>query len=240
MVDVSFYQVVFPVLSLMPFCALLVVCLILKYGQICPGQHSRIQGELITIWTVLFVALMMGIETSISPWVLAIGGLGGVYGVLLSIWQGKLPNKRAIPDKAIYYSLLPLGFFSIGVLAAQQSPFIILPMIITGFILANLLLVKAKHRLEAFNKILPFAGVACSILLLIVVASLVFITGEQGLTDKITSNLYWFIGFLLMGLALWLLPVVSDNPQSHTLLGVATFLILISQVLIYEVIVLLT
>jgi len=222
----------------MPVCALIIICVILKYGQLCPGQHSRIQGELITVWTVLFVAIMMGAETAISTWILVVGGLGGAYGILLSIWQGKLPNKRAIPDQAIYFSLVPLGLYGAAVLLAQPSWFVILPMVITGAVLANLLLVKAKHRLESFNRLLPFAGFFAAIIALLFVSITVYLAGEQALSETIVNNLMWTLGFLILGLFLWVLPQVSTNPQSHTLLGVATFLLLISQILIYEVVVL--
>lgn len=224
----------------MPVFALAVVCLILKYGQLCPGQHSRIQGELITIWTVLFVAIMIGAETPTSTWVLVVGGVGGVYGILLSIWQGKLPNKRAIPDKAIYAALAPLSIYAVAVLVAQPSPFIMLPMIVTGSVLANLLLVKAKHRLEAFNRLLPYAGILATVLALGAVAYHILLAGEQLFNPDMQRDLMWAMGFLILGLALWILPLISTNPQSHTLLGVATFLLLIAQVLIYEVIVLIT
>ena len=237
MVDTSFYNIVFPVLALMPFCALAIICCILKYGQLCPGQHSRIQSELITVWTIMFVAIMMGAESTISTWILVVGGIGGGYGILLSIWQGKLPNKKAIPDKAIYFSMLPLSIFSLGVLFSQTTPFIVLPMLIAGSALAHLLLVKAKHRLQAFNKILPVTGVVASIVSLLWLSLLIAGGSEAMLSEDVVNNLCWFIGFLVMALALWLLPLFSSNPQSYTLLGVATFLLLISQVLIYEIVV---
>jgi len=240
LLDISFYNVVFPILSLMPFCALAIICIILKYGQLCPGQHSRIQGELITLWTVLFVAIMIGAETTTSTWVLVIGGLGGVYGILLSIWQGKLPNKRAIPDKAIYASLVPIGLYSMAVIAQQPSWFVLLPMLITGGVLANLLLVKARHRLEAFNRLLPFSGIFFTMLSLVIVSLLIYVGGEALFNSDMQRDMMWALGFLVLGVGLWILPSISRNPQSHTLLGVATFLLLIAQILIYEVVVLLS
>ncbi|NRA60886.1 MAG: hypothetical protein HRU25_08220 [Psychrobium sp.] len=236
MVDTSFYNIVFPILALMPLCAVGIICCILKYAQLCPGQHSRIQGELITIWTIMFVAIMMGAESTIATWILVVGGVGAGYGILLSIWQGKLPNKRAIPDKAIYFSLLPISVFSVGVLWSQSTVFIVLPMLTAGCALAHLLLVKAKHRLQVFNKILPVTGVIASIVSLLWLSLLIANGQEAMLTSDIVNNLFWCIGFLVLALALWLLPLFSTNPQSYTLLGVATFLLLLSQVLIYEII----
>jgi len=236
-VDTLFYNIVVPILGLAPFVALSIICLILKYGQLCPGQHSRIQGELITIWTVLFVSMMMAVETQLPTSFLIIGAIGGVYGVLLSIWQGKLPNKRAIPDKAIYGSLVPLSIYALGVLFNQASLVIVLPMLVTGAVLAQLILVKAKHRLEAFNKLLPVAGVVVSVISLGVLAFTLATLGDAAFTSEILSKVYWYFGFLAFGLVLWLLPIFSGDPQSYTLLGVATFLILISQILFYEVIV---
>lgn len=237
MIDTMFYNIVVPILGLAPFFALSVICLILKYGQLCPGQHSRIQGELITIWTVLIVSIMMAAETNLPIPVLVVGAIGGAYGILLSIWQGKLPNKRAIPDNAIYGALLPIGIYAIGVVVHQASLFIILPMIVTGAVLAQLILVKAKHRLEAFNKILPVTGVVVSVISLIILAFLLITLSDATLLDDVMNKIYWFFGFLVFGLVLWLLPMFSGDPQSYTLLGVATFLVLISQILIYEVVV---
>lgn len=237
MTDISFYSIVVPILGLAPFFALAIICLILKFGQLCPGQHSRIQGELITIWTVLFVSIMMAVETTLATPVLVIGALGGVYGMLLSIWQGKLPNKRAIPDKAIYWSLLPIGIYALGVLVNQGNVFVVLPMIVTGAVLAQLLLVKAKHRLESFNRLLPMLGVVVSVIGLGFLGFLLMTLPDPSMIDTVSSQLLWFFGFLLVGLALWLLPLFSGDAQSYTLLGVATFLILISQILMYEVVV---
>lgn len=237
MIDTSFYNVVVPILGLAPIFALAVICLILKYGQLCPGQHSRIQGELITIWTVLFVSIMMAVETSVSSIILIIGTLGGVYGILLSIWQGKLPNKRAIPDSAIYGALVPLSIYGIGILVNSQHLFVILPMIIMGAVLSQLLLVKAKHRLDAFNRLLPAIGVVASVISLAILAYFLVSQTDTTLLDSVLSNLYWFFGFISIGLTLWLLPLFSNNSQSYTLLGISTFLILISQILLFEVIV---
>ncbi len=240
MQDISFYNIVFPILSLMPIFALAIICLILKHGQLCPGQHSRIQAELITIWTVLFVGVMIGAETQTSTWVLVVGGLGGAYGILLSIWQGKLPNKRAIPDKAIYFAMLPLTIYGLVLIWMQPSWFVLLPMAITGAVLANLLLVKARHRLEAFNRLLPYGGIVGTILSLVLVSWTIYAAGEGLFNADMQRDLLWALGFLLLGLSLWVLPLVSDNPQSNTLLGIATFLLLIAQILTYEVVVLLT
>lgn len=237
MIDISFYNVVVPILALAPLFALSIICLILKKGQLCPGQHSRIQGELITIWTILFVSIMMAAETALSSWFMAVGIAGGVYGIFLSIWQGKLPNKRAIPDKAIYGALWPLSIYGIGVLLMQQSLFVLLSMIVTGAIIAQLLLIKARHRLQAFNRLLPIIGVVASVVSLIVLAVLLVTNGNEQIIEQVSSQLYWFFGFLLVGIGLWLLPLFSGDEQSYTLLGVATFLVLISQVLLYEVVV---
>lgn len=237
MIETSFYNIVVPILGLAPIFSLAIICLILKYGQLCPGQHSRIQGELITIWTVLFVSIMMAVETQLPLAILVMGGIGGFYGMLLSIWQGKLPNKRAIPDASIYGALIPLSIYAIGVLVYQGDLFIILPTIVTGCVLAQLLLVKAKHRLEAFNRLLPVIGVVVSVISLAILAFLLITQSDTTLLANVINNLYWFLGFLVMGLALWLLPLFSNNSQSYTLLGVSTFLILISQILLYEVIV---
>lgn len=240
MTDISFYSIVVPILGLAPFFSLALICLILKYGQLCPGQHSRIQGELITIWTVLSVSIMMGVETTLAMPILVIGALGGIYGILLSIWQGKLPNKRAIPDKAIYGALVPIGIYALGVLVNQGNVFIIIPMIVTGAVLGQLILVKAKHRLESFNRLLPILGVIVSVIGLIYLGFSLAILPEPSIIEALSSKLFWFFGFLLIGLALWLLPLFSGDPQSYTLLGVATFLLLISQILMYEVVVIIT
>lgn len=230
----NFYNMVFPVLSLMPIWALAVICFLLKNGELCPGQRSRFQGELITVWTILLLAIMMGFESSIARWILVVGIAGSAYGVLLSIWQGKLPGKRSIPDQAIYFSLVPLTVFGLGVLFSQPSGFAVLPMIIAGSVLAHLLLVKAKHRFQAFNKILPVAGVITAIISLVVVMIMMMAQGDIAMKDQQLNDFMWFIGFLISGLFLWLLPAFSSNPQSYTLLGIATFLILISQVLVTE------
>lgn len=233
MVADNFYNMVFPVLALMPIWALLIICCLLKKGQLCPGQRSRFQGELITVWTILGLAIMMGVESAVASWVLVFGVIACVYGILLSIWQGKLPGKRSIPDKAIYFSLIPLSIFGLGVVF-YSGLFSVLPMIVAGSVLANLLLVKAKHRFPVFNQILPAFGVVAIIITLIIMMFL--ITGGQSveLSADQMNDFMWFIGFLFAGMFLWLLPTFSSNPQSHTLLGIATFLILVSQVLATE------
>ena len=233
MVADNFYNMVFPVLSLMPIWALMIICCLLKKGQLCPGQRSRFQGELITIWTILGLAVMMGFESSVPTWVLIFGIIASVYGILLSIWQGKLPGKRSIPDQAIYFSLIPLSIFGLGVVlfSGLLSG---LPMIVAGSVLANLLLVKAKHRFPVFNQILPAIGVTATIITLIVMMFLLTTGQSSELSGDQINDFMWFIGFLVGGMFLWLLPTLSSNPQSHTLLGIATFLILVSQVLAIE------
>lgn len=231
----NFYDQVFPVLSLMPVWALLVICWILHKGQLCPGQRSRIQGELITLWTVLFVGLMMGFESLVPGWVMVLGAIGGGYGLLLSIWQSKLPGKRSIPDKAIFGALVPLGLFALGVLVSYGSVMPVLMMMVAGTAFCHLIIVKARHRLEAFNLLLPTFGVVIAILCLFIVAIIAALSDPQEVTSQLISDLLWYIGFLVAAIFLWLTPLVSKRENSHTLLGVATFLLFISQVLAIDV-----
>ena len=230
-----FYDQVFPVLSLMPVWALLVICWLLQKGELCPGQRSRIQGELITLWTVLGVGLMMGMEASVSGGLLVLGALGVVYGVLLSVWQSKLPGKRSIPDKAIYGALAPLGLFAVGVLWSYGSLVPLLMMMASGTALAHLLIVKARHRLQAFNLLLPVFGVVVAIVSLLVIAVMAGLINGEAIDEVLIKDMIWYIGFLASALFLWLVPLFSQRDNSHTLLGVATFLLFISQVLAIDV-----
>ena len=190
-----FYDQVFPVLSLMPVWALLVICWLLQKGELCPGQRSRIQGELITLWTVLGVGLMMGMEAVVSGGLLVLGALGVVYGVLLSIWQSKLPGKRSIPDKAIYGALAPLGLFAVGVLWTYGSLVPLLMMMASGTALAHLLIVKARHRLQAFNLLLPVFGVVVAIVSLLVIAVMAALNSAEAMNEVLINDMLWYIGF---------------------------------------------
>lgn len=157
----------FPLTGLMALGALIAVGLVLWRGDLCPGQRSRITTQIFSVWVITGLSLMLAIEAGIEGWLIWSGGAALILGVVLSLAQSRLEGKRAIPASLLWLPALPLALYGAGLLQIQGWLGGLLQMVLLGSAFAHLMLLRARHRLQAFNLLLPLAGLVAAMLSLI-------------------------------------------------------------------------
>lgn len=229
--EVSFYQPIFPVLVLMPIAAACFLALVLAKGEVCPGQRKRITENMISIWAVLALGLMMGVENYANTATLFVGGSAVVSGIMLNLMQARLDGKRSIPT---HWLRLPIGLAVITgllLLWQQQQPILLLEAVLLGAVFAHVILLRAKHRLQAFNVILPVVGIVTSVLLMLGLLLMAWLSAEPALLDALQNFVIYRALILLLALGIWSIPLYSKQAYTPNLVSVATVLLLFSEVI---------
>ncbi|OOR99642.1 hypothetical protein B0186_07365 [Canicola haemoglobinophilus] len=193
-----------PHLSLAVLVAQLLSVLVFTKGEICNGQRSRllkVNLYFLPYWSLwLFISLFSNYHYVLTDLVC----LSGI-GVTLSIWQQP-------KDLQMRKSLLMLGTLMGGLgaviylLIFIDLPLIYLPQYnpmaqtLLGIILANLLLVIAKNRLQGFIALLPFFMLITLLLnALIVLGILVLASQHIVFPNQLAWGLYFILHLIVMG-----------------------------------------
>ncbi|PKH05837.1 hypothetical protein [Moritella sp. Urea-trap-13] len=231
MTEISFYQQIYPIIVMMPIAAACFLALVLSKGEVCPGQRKRITENMISVWAVLALGLMIGIEVYATTLTLVIGGVAVVIGIMQNLIQSRLEGKRAIPSTWLRLPIALAVITGLLVLWQQQQPLLLLEAVLLGAVFAHVILLRAKHRLQAFNVILPIVGIASSVLLmlgLLVVASMH--TGSSNMMVIQEFVIYRAV-ILLLALAVWTIPLYTKQEYSPNLVSLTTVLLLFSEVI---------
>lgn len=230
-IELNFYQQIFPLLVLMPIAALGFLALVLSKGEVCPGQRKRITENMISIWSVLALGLMMGIETYATTATLVVGFAAVITGILLNILQSRLEGKRAIPST---WFRLPIGLSAITALLLlwqQQQPLLVLEALLLGAVFAHVALLRARHRLQAFNTILPVVGIVAGMLLMLGLLVQAWVSGNPELLASVQDFVIYRAVLLLIALALWTTPLYSKQTYTPQIVSITTVLLLFSEVM---------
>ena len=114
---------------------------------------------------------MLAVEAKVAGWLIWSGGRPGArYRASWSslAWRGK----RAIPATLLWLPAMPLALYGLGLMQIQGWLGGLLQMVLLGSAFAHLMLLRARHRLQAFNLLLPWRGLVSAILSLIWLAVL--------------------------------------------------------------------
>lgn len=237
MTEISFYQQIYPIIVMMPIVAACFLALVLSKGEVCPGQRKRITENMISIWAVLALGLMIGVEVYATTLTLVLGGITVFIGIMQNLVQSRLEGKRVIPSSWLRLPIALAVLTGLLVLWQQQQPLLLLESVLLGAVFAHVILLRAKHRLQAFNVILPIVGIASSVLLmlgLLVVASMHVESSNMALLQEFV--IYRAV-ILLLALAVWTIPLYTKQEYSPNLVSLTTVLLLFSEVIGMSVIV---
>lgn len=213
-------------LALTAVVALCLLLWVLAKGDLCPGQRRRISDGLLSGWAVFGLAVMLGADAASVSWVTLLGGVSFVVGVAALLYQGRLAGKRSLSLSWHVPGLLLALLYGVFVVISH-GPTLLLAGAAGGSIFAHLIMVRAKHRLTAFNTLLPLVGIAFAIGWLLLLVIQAYLVDAQG---DITANLIRpFVQMsvaILLGALLWLLPLFRQEATSPPLLAVAALLII--------------
>lgn len=229
--ELNFYQQIFPLLVLMPIAASGFLALVLSKGEVCPGQRKRITENMISIWSVLAVGLMMGIESYANTATLVVGFAAVIVGILLNLLQSRLEGKRAIPSS---WLRLPIGLAGVtGLLLVwqQQQLLLLLEALLLGAVFAHVVLLRARHRLQAFNTILPITGIVAGILLMLGLLIQAWLSVDPELLTSVQDFVIYRALLLLAALGLWTSPLYSKQDYTPQIVSITTVLLLFAEVM---------
>lgn len=220
----------FPLTGLMALGALIALGLVLWRGDLCPGQRSRITTQLFSIWVITGLSLMLAMEAGMKGWLIWCGGAAMILGIVLSLAQSRLEGKRAIPSSLLWLPAMPLALYGLGLLQIQGWLSGALQMVLLGSAFAHLMLLRARHRLQAFNTLLPMAGLVAAILSLIWLAVLVGWQGHGASLDALIPGVLTQAGLLIAALLLWFSPLYRQQEAAPVVVSTTLCGLIIAQI----------
>lgn len=219
----------FPLTGLMALGALIALGIVLWRGDLCPGQRARIMAQIFSIWMVTGLSLMLAVEAGASGWLLGCGGTALVLGIALSLAQSRQENKRSIPARLLWLPAAPLALYGVGLLQVQGWLSGLFQLVLLGAAFAHLMLLRARHRLQAFNLLLPLAGLIAAMLGLIWLAVLVGWQGNAEALDALLPGVLTQAGFLIASLLLWFSPLYRQQDSAPVVVSTALCGLVIAQ-----------
>ncbi|MDL5384012.1 hypothetical protein ACTG2N_02595 [Aeromonas hydrophila] len=219
----------FPLTGLMALGALIALGLVLWRGDLCPGQRSRITTQLFSVWVITGLSLMLAVEAKAADWLIWSGAAALILGVVLSLVQSRLEGKRAIPATLFWLPAMPLLVYGIGLLQIQGWLGGLLQMVLLGAAFAHLMLLRARHRLQAFNTLLPLAGLVAAILSLLWLAVLVGWQGNDASLDALIPGVLTQAALLTAALLLWFSPLYRQQDTAPVVVSTALCGLIIAQ-----------
>ncbi|MFQ2225364.1 hypothetical protein LEO78_09940 [Aeromonas hydrophila] len=219
----------FPLTGLMALGALIALGLVLWRGDLCPGQRSRITTQLFSVWVITGLSLMLAVEAKAADWLIWSGAAALILGVVLSLAQSRLEGKRAIPATLFWLPAMPLLVYGIGLLQIQGWLGGLLQMVLLGAAFAHLMLLRARHRLQAFNTLLPLAGLVAAILSLLWLAVLVGWQGNDASLDALIPGVLTQAALLTAALLLWFSPLYRQQDTAPVVVSTALCGLIIAQ-----------
>lgn len=217
----------FAPLALTAITALALLIWVLRNGDLCPGQRRRIGDGVLSVWAVFGLALMLGIEAGVPTVQLALGGAALICGLGVVLYQARLQGKRSLP-LSWHYPALVLAVLCGVWLTGRMGMAALLAAGAGGCVFAHLIMVRAKHRLQAFNTLLPLAGVAFAAGWLLVLLGQAVV--EQHVSQRdISALIVPFVQMsaaVLAGALIWLLPLLRKEQTKPPVIAVAALLMI--------------
>ncbi|GGB46461.1 hypothetical protein GCM10011502_19820 [Oceanisphaera marina] len=219
----------FAPLALTAITALGLLLWILRNGDLCPGQRRRISDGLLSVWAVFGLALMLSVEAAVPSLMLWLGGSTLASGLGATLYQARLAGKRSLPLSWHMLALVLALCYGLGLLL-REGPAALLMAGAGGCVFTHLIMVRAKHRLQAFNLLLPLVGIAFAVgwmvLLLVQTLWLQYESEVVFDTAHLIRPFVQMCAAVLLGAVIWLLPLLRKEQTRPPVIAVAALLIL--------------
>lgn len=215
----------FAPLALTAIGALAVLLLVLLKGDLCPGQRRRISDGLMSVWAVLGLSLMLAVEAQVPELMLWWGGLTLLFGIGVLVYQARLEGKRSLSLQWQIPALVLAAGLGVWILV-RVGPTSVFMLGAGGCVFGHLIMVRAKHRLQAFNLLLPLAGVCFSLAFVLMLLGQAGWQGDAAQVESLVLPFAQVCAAVLLGALVWLWPVFRKEATSAPVLAVASLLIL--------------
>lgn len=215
----------FAPLALSAVAALALLVWVLKNGELCPGQRRRIGDGIMSVWAVFGLALMLGVEAGAPAFMLWLGGATLAVGLGTVLYQARLQGKRSLGVSWQYPALVLALLYGVLVGWRMGPGWALLAAGAGGCVFAHLIMVRARHRLQAFNLLLPLAGSAFGVLWLLALAVRAAGVNDAGLEPLILPFVQ-VSAAVLIGALVWMLPLLRKEQTKPPVIAVTALLIL--------------
>ncbi|AEY02043.1 hypothetical protein GU3_11440 [Oceanimonas sp. GK1] len=215
----------FAPLALSAVAALALLVWVLKNGELCPGQRRRIGDGTMSVWAVFGLALMLGVEAGAPAFMLWLGGATLAVGLGTVLYQARLQGKRSLGVSWQYPALVLALLYGVLVGWRMGPGWALLAAGAGGCVFAHLIMVRARHRLQAFNLLLPLAGSAFGVLWLLALAVRAAGVNDAGLEPLILPFVQ-VSAAVLIGALVWMLPLLRKEQTKPPVIAVTALLIL--------------
>ncbi|HIF9511895.1 hypothetical protein I3260_01250 [Photobacterium damselae] len=200
--------------------AQLVFSLVLTKGEICPGQRGRVHKTL--------PVLLLGwiIATIAQPF--AVLPFFALAFFTVKVKTGK--TRDAGPIKALYGADVLAAFcwlLLIPSMTLAQTGLSLVSIVLFGALVGHLLLTQARTRLQAFHKILPFAGFVSGILAVLCLCAHMMTLSEQQVS-QLTGSFIAALVLLVASLLVWVGHILLHKTVNKWQLLVALGLLILS------------
>ncbi|WP_375058222.1 hypothetical protein [Zobellella sp. DQSA1] len=215
----------FAPLALTAIAALGLLLWILRNGDLCPGQRRRISDGMLSTWAVFGLALMLGVEAGAPRPLLWLGGLALVAGLGTVLYQARLQGKRSLGLSWHYPALGLAVLYGLWLGWLMGPVWALLAAGTGGCVFAHLIMVRARHRLQAFNILLPLAGSVFGILWLLALLVRAIGIDEQQL-QPLVMPFVQVSGAVLFGALVWFAPLLRKEQTKPPVIAVAALLMI--------------
>ncbi|MEZ8103872.1 hypothetical protein [Vibrio cortegadensis] len=176
--------------------AQLVLTLVLVKGDICPGQRGRVHKMLPAIGVLWLAVASIKIEAFLVVF--------AIFYFFSKVQTNKTRDKGPL---WLLYLANGLALAYVGIVISEQ-PSIAASIVnfayigTLGAIFAQLLLLIARSRLDAFHRILPVAGVLSGMLVVLATLLHAYSLNEESLALA-TQGLLISFALLIIGIVIW-------------------------------------
>ena len=200
--------------------AQLILTLVLTKGEICPGQRGRVHKTLPALlvgWLVVAIAQ----PYAFLP-LLALGYF------TVKVKTGK--TRDAGPLNVFYAAnvLAFLVWFSfVPTLTLPVALLSLVSVALFGSLVAHIMLTQARTRLQAFHRLLPFAGFISAMLSVLCLLWLSSQLDENQLAS-LTTNVVASLVLLVAGLLVWSMHLLTGKTVNRWQLVMAAGILVLS------------
>ncbi|MDP2532488.1 hypothetical protein Q8W16_10415 [Photobacterium damselae subsp. piscicida] len=139
-------------------------------------------------------------------------------------------TRDAVPIKALYGADVLVAFCWLLLLSSMtlaQTGLSLVSIVLFGALVGHLLLTQARTRLQAFHKILPFAGFVSGILAVLCLCAHMMTLSEQQVS-QLTGSFIAALVLLVAGLLVWVGHILLHKTVNKWQLLVALALLILS------------
>ncbi|OAN11504.1 dimethylsulfoxide reductase [Photobacterium jeanii] len=222
-------------------------CVILS-GKLCFGQSDRVHRTMPALWLMMFVSLVLRegnlmLMQQHSPFTLTNEVLLAIvfFGLAIAYW---FVEKALIgPDlmrKVLLVNVMLVGVvYLVNGFVVRGSHWLVIShflatTLVGGLLFGHAALVRAKHKVEQVDKLLPILGSLLALGCFVLGAAQLTDLEAQGQANELNTALMAQIaslGGLIAAVGVWLMPLITRTKPVQGVMTLAIFLIVVSSFL---------